>query len=292
MASTLAHAKLNLLLEVKGRRADGYHELEMVNVSLDLADRVHVEPAARLELAVTGGSEPLPADARNLAWRAAEALGAPAVRITLEKEIPVGAGLAGGSTDAAAVLRLLGAERSDLPDLGLALGADVPYCLDGRPALVGGIGERLHVFRPGLDLHLVVANPGFAVSTREIFTALAAPPIATEPAARDDSPARRLVAALTQARDEGDLRSMAPLLDNDLEAVTTRLYPAVAALRDRFEATGALAARMSGSGPTVYGLYANAAAARAAAAQLEGAAPFLRVARVVVDPYARNRSAA
>lgn len=285
MPTAFAPAKLNLLLKVLGRRADGYHELEMVNVSLDLADAVTVDPAPAFALEIAGGSEVLPCDERNIAWRAAAALAPegqplPPVRIRIAKRIPVGAGLAGGSTDAAAVLRLLGADRPDLPARALALGADVPYCLDGRPAVVEGIGERIEPFRVGVPLHLVIANPGFPVLTREVFEALAAGPYRGAPSA-GLSRGRRLADALGRARGRRDLAALSPILENDLEPVTCRLHPEVADLLDRMRDAGALAARMSGSGPTVYGLFADADAAARAAEQMASHAPFVTTARAL-----------
>lgn len=283
--TAFAPAKLNLLLKVLGRRVDGYHELEMVNVSLDLADSVAVDPAPEFSLAISGGSEPLPCDERNIAWRAASALAGagqplPGFRIRIAKRIPVGAGLAGGSTDAAAVLRLLGSERADLPDLALAIGADVPYCLDGRPAVVEGVGERIEPFRVGVPLHFVIANPGFPVLTREVFEALAAGPFRGA-LATGLSRGRRLADSLGRARGRRDLAALSPILENDLEPVTCRLYPAVADLLDRMRDSGALAARMSGSGPTVYGLFADAESAARGAEHLAAYAPFVTPARAL-----------
>lgn len=275
-----------------GKRPDGYHELEMVNVSLDLHDTITVTPKATLSLDVRGGSEPLPMDSRNLVWRAAAALAAPgshppAVHITIDKRIPIGAGLAGGSTDAAAILRLMGEGRPDLSALALALGADIPFCLDGRPAIVRGIGERIFPIPITIPLHIVVANPGFSVSTREIFTALAANPISETSSAVDTSsstnpPSAADELATALATSEPTTPAMlASKLSNDLQAVTTRLYPAVAALLDAVRASGAYLAQMSGSGPTVFGLYATAEEAKAGAERLAAHAPFVRRARVI-----------
>lgn len=264
MTSAKAYAKVNLLLRVVGRRPDGYHDLEMVNVAVDLHDVVTIEPADRLELRVLDElGRPLaalPADHRNIAWRAAEAVARaqgiePRWRITLEKRIPIGAGLAGGSTDAAGVLRLLGGELPELARIALALGADVPYCLDGRPALVTGIGERIVPFAMSAPLDLLLVNPGFAVATRSVFAAHGGRGAVAAGAAV------RLIDALKI----GDRAEVGRRLANDLQSVTARLHPEVPALLDRLAAVGAEAVMMSGSGPTVFGIFASAAAAAEAA---------------------------
>lgn len=242
MPETLAHAKINLFLRVVGRRANGYHDLEMVNVSIDLADRVFVEPAERLTLEIDPPI--LPVDERNIAYRAAR--GRPA-RIRIEKRIPIGAGLAGGSTDAAAVLRLLG-DTSD----ALSLGADVPYCLYGKPAIVRGIGEIIEPITLNIPRHLVLCNPGFEVSTREIFERWKGP---------------------SEARDPRSL------FHNDLQAVTANLHPEVDRFIAELKRLGAIEAMMSGSGPTVFGIFHDEESARRAAGSIT--APFVTYATII-----------
>lgn len=278
MSKTLAHAKINLLLNVRGRRPDGYHLLEMVNVSLDLADSVSVEPSKKLELQLVNrtGREPLniSSDHRNLAWKAAEAWCAargikPNFRITIEKRIPLSAGLAGGSSDAAAVLRLLNRMHSspaDLAALGVKIGADVPYCIVGKPARVRGIGEIVEPIPFAGDLHIVLINPGYEVSTREIFKRLT----------RDGDNFRsfssdRLVAALGR----GDLDAVAATVRNDLQPVTSSLHGEIGEYITLLRERGAIAAFQSGSGPTCVGLFRSEDAALVAADKLQGAAPFL-----------------
>ncbi len=277
--TTPARAKINLLLNVLARRPDGYHDLEMVNLSLDLHDTVSLEPAASFSAAVTAeadatGAGALPCDGRNIAVRALQEVCrlreiAPAYRLTIRKRIPVGAGLAGGSTDAAAVLRLLGAEHPDLAALALKLGADVPYCLSGEPAVVRGIGETIEPFALGRLPHFVVANPGFEVPTKSVFEAWRAAPRTAPP-----SDPGRLAAALAR----GDWSEAGPLASNDLQPVTCRLHEGVARLIEAVRGTGPALAMMSGSGPTVIGMFPNRAEAEAAARRLVAAAPFVRVA--------------
>lgn len=245
-ASVAAPAKLNLGLRIVGRRSDGLHELESVFVPLDLADtlelEVRPEPGVRLEL--TGADESLPRGRDNLAARAARAfLDAGGLRegvwLRLGKRIPVAAGLGGGSSDAGAVLRGLrtlfpnAVPPGRLADLALELGADVPFFLAPRPARVGGVGERIEPLDAFPRLTLLLANPGIALSTREVFRAFDA-----------------LGATLTPSKPISTLR-----LDNDLEPAAVRLCPPIARLRERLRSVGAEAVGMTGSGPTVFGLF-------------------------------------
>jgi 4-diphosphocytidyl-2-C-methyl-D-erythritol kinase len=256
-----APAKLNLGLRITSRRPDGTHELESVFVPLDLADRVAVEvsdaaaPSVTLALAreVQEAVGDVPADRRNLAARAAErfldAAGlACAVKIRLAKRIPVAAGLGGGSSDAGTVLRGLadlfpGAlEGAALARIARGLGADVPFFLDPRPALVRGVGERIEPLTGLPALSLLLANPGGGEA--------------------------RLGPLLGGGRgsppDPAFFRALDRVLENDLEPAAVRLCPPVARLRDRLRALGAPAVGMSGSGPTVFAAFEGPAAARAA----------------------------
>lgn len=276
----LAPAKVNLGLRVVGRRADGYHLLESTFAPLDLADRLRIAitpaPAPDVRVVVTGHAAGVPVGPDNLVVRAAHAYlkcaGVPAcVEIELEKDVPVGAGLGGGSSDAATVLRALSEHFAnaiagpDLAALALSLGADVPFFLDPCPAWVTGVGERIEPFEiplPPLDLVLATPSPGLA--TAEVFRAWDAaltPPGASRrmPPLRG-SPGRNLIAAL---EDEGPL--LAELLTNDLEPVATQLRPAIHRIRGELERLGARAVAMSGSGPTVFGLFRTSEQARAAA---------------------------
>jgi len=268
-----APAKVNLGLRILSRRADGYHELESLFAPLDLADALALEiaradapqVALRVEPAGTGA----PPDASNLAARAAELFLAEArlplrVEIALQKVTPVGAGLGGGSSDAAAVLLALARFAPDalpagrLAALALRLGADVPFFLDPRPAWVGGIGERVTPVAGVPSLALLLANPGEPLATREVFRVydvLHPGTAARRPAEIPADLPRRLA----------DPESLAALLHNDLEPAALRLCPAVRRLRAELRARGARAVGMSGSGPTVFGVFESPAAARAAA---------------------------
>jgi len=271
-----APAKLNLGLRIVGRRADGYHELESLFAPIDFADELEVTveegaPAeVRLELSGLGGG--VPADAQNLAVRAARAfLDATGlrvrVRIALEKRVPTAAGLGGGSSDAGAVLRALARRFPGalappaLADLALGLGADVPFFLDPRPVLVSGVGERRTPLPERLPpLALVLANPGVPLATAAVFAGYAAS--AAPPTARG-----RLAAALREALDgppEALAARLQALVENDLEGPAVALCPGIGAVREALAASGAQAVGLSGSGATLYGVYASPAAAEAA----------------------------
>jgi 4-diphosphocytidyl-2-C-methyl-D-erythritol kinase len=273
----LAPAKINLFLEVTGRRADGYHELSSLVAFADFGDRVQVEPAADFSLNITGpfaaALEQGEGHAKdNLLFKTAFWLQEKLNRgdrlaISLEKNLPVAAGLGGGSADAAALLRALtelwGFDPKDLDPVELArdLGADLPVCLLEKPCLVSGIGEELNSLPPLPPLWLLLANPGLPLSTAAVFQALT-PPFSTAapwPAEELASPA--FIDAL-KAR------------CNDLEAPAKKLMPEIGQVLEALEALpSCLLARMSGSGPTCFGLFASAEEARTAHERLSEARP-------------------
>lgn len=287
-----APAKLNLGLRVVGRRDDGYHLLESVFVPLDLADRVEmaVEASPRTEIAVAvagPAANGVPPGVENLAGRSArrflEEAGLSArVEIALEKQIPAGAGLGGGSSDAAAVLQILADHfanalpRDRLAALAVSLGADVPFFLDPRPAWVTGIGEQIEPLDgiPALDVVLVAPAPPLA--TAAVFRAWDAALTPVGPGRRmpplRDGPGRILVAALAneKANQVGPgagseaHEALAALLANDLEPVASQLHSGIRRVRSELGRLGALAVAMSGSGPTVFGLFPGAEQAQAA----------------------------
>lgn len=272
--TVLAHAKINLTLDVTGRRDDGYHLVKMVMQSVALHDEVRVatirgERKGR-GIVLTCNLPYLPVDERNLAYRAAErfyeetGLLLETVEIHIEKRIPVAAGLAGGSTDAAAVLQALndlnGAKlpMDELCRIGLTLGADVPYCLRGGTMLAEGIGEILTPLAPMPPCWVVLCKPPFAVSTKEVYEEMDA----VEPEIRPDTDG--MVAAL-QA---GDLAGVCGRLCNVMEAVTGRKRRQIGEIRTFLAENGAAGTAMSGSGPTVFGLFTDENRARTAAKML------------------------
>jgi len=269
-----APAKINLGLRVVGRRADGYHLLDSLFVPLDLCDEVAVavEPAdgenvVRIE--VSGRSAGVPADARNLAARAASAFAERAglrhrIAVQLDKRIPTGAGLGGGSSDAGAVLRLLSelfpgaVGPGDLAAVALELGADVPFFLDPRPARVGGVGERIEPLADLPALPVLLVNPGAELGTAGVYAAFdALTPALTTPEGETRIPPPSATPWRYSGVDSLDLH-------NDLEAAAIRLCPPVARIRDRVGRLGPAAVGMSGSGPTLFGIFGSAGAAQEA----------------------------
>jgi 4-diphosphocytidyl-2-C-methyl-D-erythritol kinase len=274
-----APAKINLGLRILERRPDGYHELESLFAPLDLRDEVEVEVSESADLDVTievdGARDGIPTDSTNLASRAAtrfaEAAGLSArIRLRVLKRIPSGAGLGGGSSDAGAVLRALdelfprALDRAVLSEIALGLGADVPFFLDPRPAIVRGIGERIEPLKGAPAIAVLLANPGIPLATADVYAAYdAIHPALTGP------PSERTILPLSGAMvPEWDFLGTAGLgLENDLESIAVRLCPPVARLRERVRASGARAAGMSGSGPTVFGLFDSTSAAELAFAR-------------------------
>jgi len=291
-----APAKVNLGLRIRGVRDDGYHELDGLFVPLDLADRIRLEVrdagagGATLEISTAAGVPgEVPADASNLAVQAAEAFLARArvrarVALRLTKRIPSPGGLGGGSSDAAAVLRALHERfpsafpRAELAALALELGADVPFFLGPtargpEPSRVGGIGERLWP-EPGLPaLALALAHPGQSLETARVYAEFDADAGSlTDPRGASTMPALQGPEGRDDPLHPGRWRSadwLSQQLANDLEPAARRLCPAIGGMREALAASGALAVGLSGSGPTVFGIFPDAPAASKA---LEGAA--------------------
>ncbi len=261
-----AYAKINLSLDVAARRPDGYHLIDGVMQSISLCDRVTVEfiPSADtdIRLAVTGNAD-VPGGERNLAVRVArlflELTGRSGqVRIDLQKTIPMAGGLAGGSTDAAAVLRALNRlcgfplNRAELCAAGAKLGADVPFCIVGGCQRTQGIGERLTPCPPMPECALVVAKRGEGVSTPWAYGRLdALYGSFAQGVSRPDANLPALLDALERQSLDGVCRS----LFNLFEQAVSECQPDIAVLRELLLANGALAARMSGSGPSVFGVF-------------------------------------
>jgi 4-diphosphocytidyl-2-C-methyl-D-erythritol kinase len=280
----IARAKVNLTLEIRGRRADGYHELESLVAFTRFGDRLMLEPGRPFSLEVTGPFASA-IEGGNLiekaaALHAAEEVGAggtvagaraPLGAFRLEKHIPVAAGLGGGSADAAAALRLLSeggggsaVERGALLPLAANLGADVPVCVHSRPAVMTGIGERLRLLPSFPDIPIVLVNPRQRLSTADVFRTLAAPPLVTEQVGED----------LPAFYDIDDILAYAEKRSNDLEKPARRLQPVIGAVLDRLASCkGALLTRLSGSGPTCFTLFRCSAHAELAAAELARANP-------------------
>ena len=263
-----AHAKVNLWLNVVGRRPDGYHLLDSLVAFVDLADTLDVRPSDRLSLELAGPQAAgLAADPDNLVLKAARLLAdragvAPRVTIRLGKHIPVAAGLGGGSADAAAALRALtelwrvALPEEELFDLAASLGADVPMCLAGRTALVSGMGERLQPAPALPPAAILLVNPGAPLPTRDVFEARRGPFSTAVPVTQPWRNLPELVTALVRR-------------GNDLSDAAISLRPAIAqVLTFLHNSRGARYAAMSGSGATCFALYDSLDAAQRASASM------------------------
>ncbi|MBQ4564217.1 MAG: 4-(cytidine 5'-diphospho)-2-C-methyl-D-erythritol kinase [Lachnospiraceae bacterium] len=283
-----AYAKINLGLDVLRKRPDGYHELAMVMQTVDICDEltfvVRDEPGIELtvewsmdgwtkealeELPKPGESQPVPADRSNLVWRAAEMLMSEfsvqkGVSIHLVKKIPVAAGMAGGSSDCAATLwginELfgLGLTGEELQARGVKLGADVPYCVLGGTALAEGIGEILTPLTPMPKCSLVVAKPAVGISTPFVFKQLRLEALREHPD----------IYGMCEAIKTGDLDGVVERFGNVLETAAIPHYPIVGELKEALAELGAKGVLMSGSGPTVFAVFASEEEAKKAAREL------------------------
>lgn len=258
-----ALAKINLGLDVVKKREDGYHEVRMIMQTVKLYDKIDIHKMDKPGIRLKTNLQYLPVDENNLAYRAArlliEEFGIPkGVSIRLRKVIPIAAGMAGGSSDAAAVLvglnRIfqLGLTKQELMERSVKLGADVPYCILRGTALAEGIGEKLTRLPAMPKCHVLIAKPGIHVSTKMVYTNLRADELVSHPDIDGQIAAIR----------ERDLRRAAELMGNVLETVTIPAYPVIGKIKEKMMAYGALGAMMSGSGPTVFGLFEDEEKAR------------------------------
>lgn len=264
-----AYAKINLGLDVIKKLPNGYHQVKMVMQTIDLRDELTLQTAED-GITVTTDADGLPTGEGNLVWLAARLMQETfhlqkGLKIHLQKNIPIAAGLAGGSTDAAAVMkginRLFGLNipQAELMRLSTAIGADVPFCILGGTALAEGIGERLTPLTPMPPCHILAAKPDISVSTKFVYEHLDAAGIDKHPA---------LDEMMTSIR-EGSLTGIIRRLENVLESVTIPAHPVIADLKKEMLALGAAGSLMSGSGPTVFGIFTDEAAALHACSQLK-----------------------
>ncbi|MFC0274260.1 4-(cytidine 5'-diphospho)-2-C-methyl-D-erythritol kinase [Metabacillus herbersteinensis] len=249
-----APAKINLSLDVLHKRYDGYHEVKMIMTTIDLADRVELIDLPNEQIRIISHNRFVPDDHRNLAYQAARLLKdryeiKRGVSISITKTIPVAAGLAGGSSDAAATLRglnrlwKLGLSLDELAELGAEIGSDVSFCVYGGTALATGRGEVIQHIDPPPHCWVVLAKPTIGVSTADVYRNLDLKTI--------EHPD---VNGMIQAIQLKEYETICHLLGNVLENVTLRMYPEVANIKDQMKRFGADAVLMSGSGPTVFGL--------------------------------------
>ncbi len=255
MITLNAHAKINLSLDVLNKRDDGYHNLKMIMQTLQLHDIITIQ---EIESGIEIECEApyVPTSNSNIAYKAAEKViqeyGLNAgVRIKIEKKIPVAAGLAGGSTDAAAVLKGMnelfgiGLDQQRLMDIGKTIGADVPYCIVGGTALAEGIGEIITPLPKMEAIPVILIKPRFGVSTASVFKSLQL----------DKIPYRPKTDMLIDALEKRDIKFIGENLCNVLESVTVERYPLIDKIKKDLITKGSIGSIMSGSGPTVFGLF-------------------------------------
>ena len=250
-----AYGKVNISLDVVGKREDGYHLLSMIMQNIDLYDEIEVEKQ-ECGIILECNKSYVPVDNRNLAYKAAEIFKerydiVDGVKINIEKNIPVSAGLAGGSTDAAAVLKVMNklfnvnATEEELMELGLKLGADIPYCIHGGTALCEGIGEIITPIKSFRDKIIVLVKPAFGVSTKEVYKNFNLEKVKQHPR----------TAEIINAIENDDLNFVASNMKNLLENVTLRKHKILIKIKEEMNACGAINSMMSGSGPTVFAFF-------------------------------------
>lgn len=265
-----ALAKINLGLDVVGRRENGYHDVRMVMQTIYLYDNVTLNKTEEAGIQLKTNLSYLPVDENNIAYKAAKMLIEEfniqeGVEIILDKHIPVAAGMAGGSSNAAAVLvgmnRLfgLGLSQQELKDRGVKLGADVPYCIMRGTVLAEGIGEILTPLAPMPKCFILVAKPGIGVSTKTVYEKLDAKEIENHPD----------IDGVIAGLEEGNLKKIATSMGNVLENVTIPDYPIIEDIKNVMKEEGALNAMMSGSGPTVFGIFDDKQLARQAGQKIK-----------------------
>ena len=251
-----AYAKINISLDIVGKReSDGYHLLKMIMQNIDLYDEISIEKQKE-DITISCNKSYVPTDSRNLAYKAASLFKETyniedGVHIDIVKNIPVSAGLAGGSTDAAAVLKLMNkifkvnASNKELMALGLKLGADIPYCISGGTALCEGIGEKITTLAPFKDKILVLVKPSFGVSTKEVYKAFNLDRVRVHPKTEN----------LIEAMEQDNLYYVANNMKNLLENVTLRKHNILIKIKEDMNRYGALGSMMSGSGPSVFAFF-------------------------------------
>ena len=250
-----AYAKVNITLDVVGKREDGYHLLKMIMQNIDIYDVITIE---KIEsgIEITCNKPYVPTDERNLAYKAAKLFKdtfniTSGVSINIKKNIPVAAGLAGGSTDCAAVLKIMNklfqvnADNEKLMELGVKLGADVPYCIDGGTALCEGIGEVLTTLKPFKNHIIVLVKPPFGVSTKDVYKNFDLGRVKNHP--ETDK--------VITYMNEDNLYEVAKNMKNLLENVTLKKHKVISSIKSEMESLGAIKAMMSGSGPTVFAFF-------------------------------------
>lgn len=265
-----AYGKVNLGLDVLRRLENGYHEVKMIMQTVDLYDLLTFEKMDGAGVEIHSSQPDLPVGEDNIIYKACGLMMSEygltgGVKVTLEKNIPVAAGMAGGSTDAAAALTAmnslydLGLSQKELLELGVKIGADVPYCVMQGTALSEGIGEQLTALAPMPECTMVIAKPPVGVSTKWVYQNLKASELSDHPD----------IDGMVDALKAGDLRGVTDRMANVLETVTIPVHREIAQIKDIMLENGAMNSLMSGSGPTVFGIYDDADAAEQTAEKLK-----------------------
>lgn len=250
-----AYAKINLSLDIVGKREDGYHLLEMVMQTIDLYDEITIEKQEK-GITIACNKPYVPRDERNLAYKAAKLFMekyniSQGVNINIKKNIPVSAGLAGGSTDGAAVLKIMNkmfninASDDELMKIGLQLGADVPYCIKGGTALCEEIGEKVTELKRFKDKIVVIVKPPFGISTKSVYEAFCLDKVRNHPNTKE----------LIKSIEADDLNNVVKNMKNLLENVTLRKHKILINIKEEMIRLGALGSMMSGSGPTIFAFF-------------------------------------
>lgn len=264
-----AFAKINLGLDILRKREDGYHEVRMIMQTIQMYDVLEMKKVKKPGISLSVNYPYIPRDERNLVYKAAKLLMdefqvKEGVDIRLEKFIPVAAGMAGGSSDAAAAmvginhLFKLGLSEKDLMDRAVNIGADVPYCIMRGTALAEGIGEKLTRIAQVPDCYVLIGKPGIGVSTKTAYESLQLDKIQSHPD----------IDGMIRDIENGNLLAMTDKMGNVFESGIIGKYPVIGEIKDLMEANGALKAMMSGSGPTVFGIFDDREKMEAAAAVL------------------------
>lgn len=254
-----SRAKINLSIDVLGKRPDGYHLVEMIMQTIDLFDNIKIFSLEEDQIIISSNSKDIPVDSSNIVYKAANLIKQEfnikkGVEIYIDKNIPIAAGMAGGSSNAAAVLvglnKLWGLNlsKNELKELGLQLGADVPFCIEGEASLAENIGEKLtNIEGLSQDVFILVCKPELFVSTKEVYEAIDSKII-------EKRPDNKLLIRLLK---ENNIELLSKNMYNVLESVTKEKYPIIKEIEKIMIDNKALGAMMSGSGPTVFGLYTN-----------------------------------
>lgn len=275
-----AYAKINLTLDVLGKQSTGYHEMEMIMQQIDLYDQIIIEDSEVFQM--TSSSKELPLNEDNLVFKAYKQMQEISkiekpVHIHIEKNIPIAAGLAGGSADAAATYLALNRHwkmnlsLDELIKLGVQIGADIPFCLFGKTALAQGIGEKLTRISSFKGYSILIVNPGYGVSTPKIFQNLDLQNIKKRPNTK----------SALESIDSGNLELLIQSMHNVLGDVTTRIHEDLIDIIDEIESNKALKAMVSGSGPTVFGIFENKDTAQIAYESMKNKYPIVIISKTI-----------